>query len=907
MPESGAAAEPGRWTIEGGCAARTGSTRTAPLLERPEVAWRHALRGTLESEPLVWDERVLLAVCDTPTRRSLLVLDLESGTVLLSQALPATQPLAPALWGSRVAVRPEPDRIEVFRVDGRRLRPFRTLRGHGVVSAPLILDDELYLREGDELVRYDLDRNEPVWRIAAPEASGTAGVFRGTPSVRGAHVYALSYDREGRAELLALRRADGAVVDRAAVGFHGGELPAVDAEVLLAVHAREVFVRHALPVAGSRGEEYGVSRTTLEEPGRFRADGTTLHHLDTLPVDVGPVAFLGEEGAADPTNAPSDAWVALAEAAGERARWIAGTLAPEGVLGLVLADRASHAALLERPPPAAAQGLLYFGELAVDAHDWAILWRLEQRPRLRPVPARDALLVVSGAGELICLRTPSIPADPLAERVADVRREAARNLAEGYALLATEALRTNDPGLLRRFVEEAERRGATSRGLASARAGLERLEASGRVLVGDPRRVQALEARERELRAAPAQGLLARARAAGPGPEGRAFARAVLDEAPDHAGAAELVGTWLAPELPRTSPLPAASWLDFLDATARAPVRYVAPGSAGDAPARPLPSNLGADELRRLEAEVQGWRPDVGGYASERLFVISAPGRPGAVARSLEVGEYLCDVLEEVFAPLGPPAAGTRPLTLLLYESRERYLEQSRRGHSLPEAALGWTAGHYNPAEQVSRMFVPDDDRDARRLLKVYAHELTHHWIDARSPLKRSANARAPEADVPGFWIVEGFASLVQEFRLDLERRTWSAPDPRAGSLDLLANAPAEVLLPWSRVFAASHAEFATLDAADQHQIPLAWTLGATAPRSEIHLFYAQAGAVCHYLFEADAGARREALLAYYAARERGERAALDVERAFGLSAEELGRRAREYAKAVLGEALGGR
>ena len=106
------------------------------------------------------------------------------------------------------------------------------------------------------------------------------------------------------------------------------------------------------------------------------------------------------------------------------------------------------------------------------------------------------------------------------------------------------------------------------------------------------------------------------------------------------------------------------------------------------------------------------------------------------------------------------------PLALLLYETQNEYVTQSQRAGSLPEIARGWMAGHYSPSERLSRMFVPERDARSEALLETYAHELTHHWLDTRAPFdvpRRTSDARR----LPGFWVVEGFATMLEEFRLD--------------------------------------------------------------------------------------------------------------------------------------------
>ena len=253
--------------------------------------------------------------------------------------------------------------------------------------------------------------------------------------------------------------------------------------------------------------------------------------------------------------------------------------------------------------------------------------------------------------------------------------------------------------------------------------------------------------------------------------------------------------------------------------------------------------------------------------------------------RCLQLGELVCETLESLFGGRSRPSR--EPLTLFLYETREVYLEQSRRGRSAPEAARGWTAGHYSPAENLSRMFVPSDDEDYARLLGVYVHELTHHWLATRAPFPAS---RSASADRPGYWIAEGFATLVEEFRFDPASSSWSFDNPRAESLDLMDNLRPEDLIPWERFFSLSWSEFGELDAEQSIPVTLNWRLGAHGRVSRVRVFYAQAGAVCRYLLLGEGGRFREGLLRTIERWERGEPDE-GIQRTFGISPAELGGR----------------
>src|SRR6185295_16632851 len=76
--EDGAEAPSGCWTTTGGCPARTASAAT-PAVEGPVVvAWEQAVKGEIDSEPLVWGRTVLVASRDNDLR-TLTALSLADG------------------------------------------------------------------------------------------------------------------------------------------------------------------------------------------------------------------------------------------------------------------------------------------------------------------------------------------------------------------------------------------------------------------------------------------------------------------------------------------------------------------------------------------------------------------------------------------------------------------------------------------------------------------------------------------------------------------------------------------------------------------------------------------------------------------------------------------------------------
>jgi hypothetical protein len=339
----------------------------------------------------------------------------------------------------------------------------------------------------------------------------------------------------------------------------------------------------------------------------------------------------------------------------------------------------------------------------------------------------------------------------------------------------------------------------------------------------------------------------------------------------------------LVPENARVASEDAPAWLEFVALSAAHPIALVGPTSPG---AKPTP------EETWLAAERESWRADVVGYQSERLLVVTAGAAPDAVARTVRAGELVCDVLESVF---GGTPRDARRLELLLYPTRAEYLEHSGSDLGGIEAVLDSTSGHFDVTDQVSRLFLTDGEESDARLLATSTHELTHHWLSARSTLGPPRSA--PSA--PGFWVVEAIATWAEELRLDPEHDTWRTAPERAASLDALVHARARDLLPWRTFLALSFDDYKKLETRPTCELELDWHLGTRAPRSPMQLFYAQGAALAHYLYEAEDGARRKLLLQAVEAYYRGTQ--LDVAVRMGVTPDELGQRVTAWVRSVWG------
>ncbi len=362
--------------------------------------------------------------------------------------------------------------------------------------------------------------------------------------------------------------------------------------------------------------------------------------------------------------------------------------------------------------------------------------------------------------------------------------------------------------------------------------------------------------------------------------------RRALRVEPAHAGAVARVRAALPWTVAPAERIDALDWIDFLAAAARHPVRRVEPGRAG--------ARSRGEAERALARARAAWRDDLVAFESEHLVLVTPLARPGGIARCLATGELTCRALEAFFAeePAGRRRAPrTTRLVVHLFGPEAEYRAAGHAVDAGEQAGLAWSAGHYDPEDDVSRVLLPDEPDAWSAVLRTVAHELAHHWMQRRCPLVSDADLRGQDPGAPGYWVVEGFAALFEEHGFDLDAGTWRGRDPRAARLDVLVHAPAERLLPWAEVLAWSQRDFLGLRSEGEVTVPSTWTLGRRRRLDARRLFYDQAAGVCRALFHGDA-ADRAALRRYLADHYAGRRGGLDVERALGASAEELGARA---------------
>lgn len=927
-PEDGAVAPDGCWTTEGGCPARTASAATFPLLKKPAKAWEWSPKGELEGEPLVWGP-IVYAATNERGLRTLTALALETGKPIARKSWRTDVPLLPNVWNGIVVVRSGPQRIEAVRARSGAFQYVSAIDAGAPVCDVILFGREIYARVGDRVNRYHLGRSEPVWR--------SEGRFRGRLALRGGHVYAVQYPDDD-AVLVTLSRDDGALTGRCRLGHHDGKTPDAHASrPRVQAFERDVFVHHELGVPVKGG---GTVNLSLAD--RHRAKDGSAYLLESRLFDAaGEAAGVpsGWIGAMLGESKAPELWLTTGE---DGRHWTLATAAGDAALARPAA------------PPSVAGGVAFVGGAAIDLEAKEVLWRLGSQPQRRAVPARDSLIVITPTGRVEALREPrpadapaallrALPASGTAGRavlrdgtvvagtfrpldpeslsveggqpprvpLADVlvaedangalfaaAREdeaadgvealALRESAAAYAALAIQAIQARDAALLERLIAEATTRGAEPKDVVRAESQLKAYLA--RPVQPKPEERAKVLAAEAQVAAAPAHFFWERALRMPPdAPKALTieFLARALDADPHHAEAAAAVRALLPAGIAPPEPFDPRDWISFVRAAQFTPLEMVKP---------PQP---GAEDLtpgqRMLGMYLGVWRKDLIALQSRQLLVISAPVKPGRIANCISAGELVCDLLESAFSSGKHVRTDRWPMTIVLFEDRDEYLKVLGRTAATSEERrmLEWSVGQYARGEG-SRLYLPEDEAGFRRVLKTFVHELTHQWLAERCPLYSEAEAVVIGSARPGHFVVEGFAEMVEEMSFDLRRRTWRF-DPGAPSLETVAALPDKVLFPWKEFFAFDQRAFGQLSHETDIELTLRRTLGGVSKLSRGHVYYDQAAAVCHYLFQAEGGKRRQALLEFAAAYYAGRPPA--VFEAFGMTAEELGAKVVAFAR----------
>ena len=261
------------------------------------------------------------------------------------------------------------------------------------------------------------------------------------------------------------------------------------------------------------------------------------------------------------------------------------------------------------------------------------------------------------------------------------------------------------------------------------------------------------------------------------------------------------------------------------------------------------------------------WRVNTLALCTRNLVLFSFERDPAIVGACLRNGEGAVRALVKLHGETTVPLdEDPEPLVVLLHADRDAYLRERNPDGSY---AMPWSAGYYSPAEAVSRFYVPrselgEEQPMGRNLNEVLVHELTHHYVDRR--WLGLGRGNPPRGNVPGFWIVEGFARFIEDQAVEMGRRGGKLDDPTVSSVEASAAAlEVGALFPLVQLLDLTHADFAT-KLSDEHvlDVNLRNTLGRSR-LSQRAIFYEQAGSLVFFLMNRAGAEGRAALLEYLA------------------------------------------
>lgn len=301
------------------------------------------------------------------------------------------------------------------------------------------------------------------------------------------------------------------------------------------------------------------------------------------------------------------------------------------------------------------------------------------------------------------------------------------------------------------------------------------------------------------------------------------------------------------------------------------------------------------------------WRKDLNGVetreeGAEIVFLTPIDDRTEILGKCVRYAKITSRALARIFATENPRRDDNEPLVIYFFETRDEYVE-SLGGNPMARMSLGV----YSRNDNVSRFFWPETPDATREVRRVFVHELTHHWIERRNPRWHASDfsAEASRHEVPGYWVVEGFATFIEEGSYDIETYKWSHFAPHANSLCVIAALSQEKekpLIDWDTLFGLSQAKAQ----GEWVQKPgvvatakKAWGI-TPQPFAVGRLFYEQSAAACHYLYWAEGGKYRQKLIDFMTAHYTAQRDGTAIDKAFGLSPKELGARIEDFARKVV-------
>ncbi len=928
------------WVTQGGNLARTAIV-DVPAPEGPlAVGWTATLPGSTDREPVV-SSGVAYVECETGKgQRTLCAISVSDGRLIAKRQFKTDAPLGTCVTGGLVVVQSGARTLAALRLRGAAFIDVWSVDTGYQVYDFLAAGREVYVRHDGSLMRYDVGRKEPVW--------SEPGTWRARLAIRGNELYALSYTKAGECILRAVTRSTGAGMTSTSVGHHDGEIPPPGAPSYIAVFKEGVFVRHAMSVpmaSGTQANASLVTRTTAGGGVTLATAGVVPTRDDAIARGTGWVlAFADSSSTGLISYDVRKRSAELLADAGAHPEWLDGldrsTIARDVLMhpcgcydlrsrlvrplgpaaparrlvpvrgGFLAVTRDGKLSKWQEPRAAGSQDVVPVaigGGLGATARDARMLARdgtthtgkmraeadaivVQAPPRpassgttppSQPAGApaeirvllREVLLVEDPSGKLLH----AVAGDELLDALARISEDAAT---EALTKLLQEVFPTKDPAVLRRLLPLATVRGVAQSSIEQTEARLKELSRPERSPKSEPETLAKVDARVREIEQIAAGSLASRLESLPPdAPRVVLYdlLRARLRGAPRDPAATERVRKLLPAGISPPEPFDALDWIDVVEAADHIPLKIIIP---------PPPSKPDMTIFERIVGtHTVKWRRDVVGIQAGDLLVITPLKRPGAIARCLSLGSLVCGTLGGFFKDGTKQRDFRFPITVLLCESMDEYVRVSGGDPNRP-GFLAYTAGHYSPGDEETRTFLPDDDEGDQKMMEIFAHEITHHWMDLRCPYFTDSERRSTVM-TPGYWVVEGFASFIEERKFDLRSRTMAARESE--HLMRIAGVAPKDRLPWPVLFSMSHAHFYQLSPAPNLEVVPLNRLGTTLLMSKMHLFYAQSAIASHYLFEAENGAYREKLMGYVAAYERGKTPT--IEQAFGMTPAELGKR----------------
>jgi hypothetical protein len=469
-----------------------------------------------------------------------------------------------------------------------------------------------------------------------------------------------------------------------------------------------------------------------------------------------------------------------------------------------------------------------------------------------------------------------------------------RRRAKQYAELAAKAATANAAALGRECLRAARALGGGGKELDALD---KKLDAIGSKKPA-AKALEELEARMRELAGARATELAGRWKALPSGwshEDHQPWLRALLDLDPASPEANAAVRNALPDGLAPAGAFDARAWLEFARSNSRRGLQTV----RIEAGAKPevdtaawglaLARSVAPENKRR-------WRADVQAVGGDNLYVLSPMSDPEALRACWSTSELVSRCLESIFGGVRAGETAARPLELRLYEGQSEYLSHGFERMGEASRGLSWTAGHYDVAQNITHVFFPDGVPH-EAVLPVFAHEVVHHWIQERCPRFTDRLAFMRALDLDGYWIVEGFANMVEEFEWDVEGGSWRSPSPSADSPSIVARLESSAIWPWPKMVELSKVEFHALKVREVAQLTAPSWLGKASSLSNVAVYYAQAGTLASYLYHADGGRLRPRLLEYLTAYYEARTDTGSFERIFGATPATLGEKATQWAR----------